>query len=1137
MMDKHWALLESKTPIVELILSQGAHATLTLRYICDATTDVLASSPDILSPRLPSQIVSSSFSAQRLVFSIPHFAGRWFVFAEIAIGIADIEASAKLRGILEHLKQEIVFAVQFPLLANRIAIGRELSKDASTLLRQELVRRVLRKGQRYPQELFDELQHFLLATDQEFKTIRATAHLLRLVSSHYWLRKRQETFKVSETERQLFFRIFPSTLRFQFGTKNVISLVISLRPLAPYERFDHCHILQACKRCVPTLELVPGSFYVYRYAENPTLSLYLELETPRGHLTFSERKLLMRDLGRELAASIEHVVSRIDIPQNEEDIVRSLLLLSQQVKSIKDPPQVIIQFHGQGDLSLDFHVTIVRVVKHEHAEIPHPPPAPAEVSRFLTLRTCIVEKFRHSYDKQGLVFLVQCAKEPFLRHDRSVDFLKARESVLRYIGSVFGKVRDVNGGLIYQQHQLLESVRPLLSQEEAKEQFIIEDLFRSISPTIMKNLLGPEHIVTVFRQFLSLRVAAREKSASTFLVEEYEKEFFIGFVCPPTFLKEEILQAYTRFQLTEHELAMCHVTIEGHLYCFVICLSPDFLIRRALAEWIHNELVERQSRLRSRSGIRVCFSRPTLVLDPRVGTDRISGAVIKMLYEGLMRLDRSGAPSYATAERVEISQDEKKYTFFLRQTYWSNGLPVTAHDFEYAWRKILDPSFHCVFAYLFFVIKNAQQVKEGILPQSSLGVYATSDSQLVVELEAPQPGFLELCCLWIYSPLCREVDKTHPGWAYYADRTYVCNGPFTLAKWRRTSGMQLVKNTRFWDKDNVSLERIDISIIDDPSYALRLFEQGELDWIGEPLSELPLKSIRQKDPRIHTNQLSAVQWFFLNTLKAPFGSKKVRQAFSLALDRQKIVDDFGIGDERISQSILPSTMTFLEQYEPISCDRDKARKLFEEGLLEQGITRSMLRPMRLVVYDQEPHKSIAREVARQWEQTFGISVSIDVVGWHQFFSNMGSGTHDILACMWYSWFRDASYSFNILKDKTNPLNSSKWHFPEFVRLCKAAEQERAGKDRDNFLRQAEIVTIEEMPVIPIFEYKSCYMKSDDIDHVYVSHVGNVDFRWTTINKEKASDEYKADPRGSSSFSSRMHMPSKLFEETPDTSQK
>lgn len=1136
MVEKYWSQLETRTPIVELISPKEQHPVLTLRYICEATSDVLASSPDLLSSRLPAQAVVSSFCAQRMIFSIPSFVGRWFVFTEIAVGVTDQEAAAKLKEMEGHLRQEVLFALQFPLLANRIVVGRDLSKDSSSLLRQELVRRVLRRRHRYPHELFDELQHFLLATDQEFKSIRTTSLLLRLVFSHFWLRRRQETFKVAETERQLFFRIFPSTLRFQFGTKRVISLVISLRSLSSYERFDHCHILRACKRCMPTLELVPGSFYVYRHAEDPTLSLYVELENSNGQLpSLVEWRLLKKELARELIASIEHVVSRIDIPQNEEDVVRNLLLLSQQVKSIKDPPQVIIQFHGQGEQSLDFHVTVVRVMKKDQQKALHTPPPSAEISRFVTLRTCIVEKFRNSYAKQGLVFLVQCAKEPFLRHDRSVDFLKARESVLRYVGAAFGKIRDVNGGLIYQQHQLLESVRPLLAHEEVKEQFIIEDLFRSISPTIMKNLLGPEHIVTVFRQFLSLRAASRERALATFLVEEYDKEFFIGFVCPSTFVKEEILQVHARFQLTEHELALCHVSAEGHQFCFVICLSPDVLIRRALADWIHNELVEKQGRRRNRSGIRVCFSRPTLVLDPRVGTDRISGAVIKMLYEGLMRLDRTGTPSYAVAERVELSSDEKTYTFSLRQTYWSNGTPVTAHDFEYAWRKILDPSFHTVFAYLFFAIKNAQKVKEGLLPQEALGVRAVSDRQLVVELEAPQPCFLELCCLWIYSPLCREIDKTHPGWAYYADRTYVCNGPFTLTKWRRTTGMQLVKNMRYWDMENVSLERIDISIIDDPSYALRLFEQGELDWVGEPLSELPLRAIHQKDPRIHTHQLSAVQWFFLNTLRPPFGSKKVRQAFSLALDRQRVVKECGYGDERTSKSILPATMSLLEQQEPLPCDRQKARQLFEEGLSEQGLTRSMLRPLRVVVYDQEHHKSIAREVAKQWEETFDIPVVIDIEGWHQFFSNMGSGAHDVLACMWYSWFRDASYSFGILKDRTNPLNSSKWHSPEFVRLCRAAEQERAGKNRDSFLRQAEAIAMDEMPVVPVFEYKSCYMKSDDVDHVYVSHVGNVDFRWTTINKETAPDEHPADSFGGP-FGSHMHVSSGLHEEAPSANE-
>jgi oligopeptide transport system substrate-binding protein len=1092
--------MKCRLPLVEFTSAGQASSCFILRYIVEATTTALCCSPDVITPRLPPGVVISSLAIHRRLFSVNLLEGNSFAFTEIVLVVDDPGSRHLLEDGKESICQEIVLALQYPSLADQLCTSQVFSKEKSALLvRQELMKNFLRRKEQYPLEVFTEMQHLLLATDQEFKSIRSPGHLLRLVRSHYWLRKKHVH---KRSERQIYFRLFPTKLRFPFGTKDVISLAISLRVLNPYEHFDHRHIVQACKRCLPTLGEIPGSFYTYKYAEEPTVSLYIELEKKEGtRLSASEWAVLKRELGRELIASIEHVVSRIDIPQNEEDIVRNLLLLSQQVKTTKEIPQVIIQFHGQSEQALDFHVTLVRLIKKGQQDLSFPSPESSETTRVIPLRVCIVERFRQTYSKQGLVFLVQCAKEPFLRHDRSIDFLKARESVLHSVELAFGNVRDLNGGLIYQQNQLLESVRPLLTKEEAKEQFIVEDLFHSLSPAIMKNLLGPEHVLTVFRQFISLRNLLKDDSSEKFLVEEYDKELFIGFVCADTFAREEIFASKVKFQLAESELAVFSGTWERKKFCFVICLNQDSAARKAFIRWMRDEIFTTQKNVGVRSSIRISLARPPLLLDPRVGTDRTSGTVIKMLYEGLLRLDPEGQPVPAMAERVEISEDKKTYTFTLRPALWSNGFPVSAYDFHYAWEKILEPSFRTLYDYVFFPIKNALAVKSGKLPKESLGIRVVSDSTLVVELEKPFPYFLELCCLWIYSPLCREMDKTYPGWAYYADQTYVCNGPFKLTKWNRRSGLQLEKNELYWDKGNVNLEKIDIGVIEDPSYALELFERKELDWVGEPLAEIPMQLLLRKDPRIQSHPMTSVQWFYINVQRPPFGSKKVRHALSFAIDRERIVRECLFGDERIAHSILPSLLSLMENKDPLPYDLELAKRLFKEGLEEQNITGSMLRPIRIVVYDQEPLKSIANVIARSWERAFSVSVVIDIVGWHQFFLSMSDSVHDVLGCVWYSWFRDASYSFSVLKNKYSPLNASRWSSDEFTQIMDQAEVEIEKTSREKLLRDAEELVMEEMPIIPVFEYNSHYLKSDVFNDIYISHLGNVDFKWTTLKRE------------------------------------
>jgi hypothetical protein len=190
--------------------------------------------------------------------------------------------------------------------------------------------------------------------------------------------------------------------------------------------------------------------------------------------------------------------------------------------------------------------------------------------------------------------------------------------------------------------------------------------------------------VTIFRQLISLRANLRQKMVRPFLIEEYDKEIFIGFFCHETFVKEDLFQAIPQFHLEDSEFALCHLTIEGHWLCCVICLCQDTAVRQHIILWLQEKLNKKVEVQTSRS-FRMSLPRPTLLLDPRIGADRTSGAVIKMLYEGLMRLDKNENPSLAAAEDIFISDDGKTYTFKLRQSFWSNGQPVTSHDFEYDW--------------------------------------------------------------------------------------------------------------------------------------------------------------------------------------------------------------------------------------------------------------------------------------------------------------------------------------------------------------------------------------------------------------------------------------------------------------------
>jgi len=287
---------------------------------------------------------------------------------------------------------------------------------------------------------------------------------------------------------------------------------------------------------------------------------------------------------------------------------------------------------------------------------------------------------------------------------------------------------------------------------------------------------------------------------------------------------------------------------------------------------------DQQESRESKKILRLNIAGEPISLDPRLGGERRSQVVTNMLFEGLTRMTAEGPAELAMAERVEISSDKRTYTFHLRDAHWSTGQPVTAYDFEQSWKRNLSPNFDSLHSYLLFNIRNAQKVRLGELPSSELGVTVVDPRTLVVELESPAPYFLDLLALPILAPVPVFLDRESNSWSRSVD-TFVCNGPFQLVEWKHEDEIRVVKNPSYWDGDNVQIDGITLSIIEDSHSVLSLFEQGALDWVGEPLSELPLDSIEalSRSGKLETTPVNATYEYYFNTELPLFSSQKVRQ--------------------------------------------------------------------------------------------------------------------------------------------------------------------------------------------------------------------------------------------------------------------
>ncbi len=341
----------------------------------------------------------------------------------------------------------------------------------------------------------------------------------------------------------------------------------------------------------------------------------------------------------------------------------------------------------------------------------------------------------------------------------------------------------------------------------------------------------------------------------------------------------------------------------------------------------------------------------------------------------------------------------------------------------------------------------------------------------------------------------------HPGWAYYGGDGYVCNGPFRLAEWKRNQEIHITKNPLYWDTSQVKIREIKVSIIEDSQTALELFEKDELDWIGDPLSAISGSVLPKLSGKIQIHPVAGVYWLEFNIAKFPFSSVKLRKALSLAINRRELIEKKLFGGELPATGIVPPNMAF--QKEPYFNDGDSetAKTLFQEALSEMKIRRDEIPPILLSYALIEGNEAIVTYVKEQWKEILGLNVVLEGFLWEEYFKKVTNGEFQIVALTWYSWFNDPIYNLDYLKFKGEDSDTSYyWKNSSYQNLLDQAEYCRDPLQRKYILHQAEKLLLEEMPIAPIFYSCFKYMKKDTLQGVYLSDLGQIDFKWAFVKK-------------------------------------
>ena len=447
--------------------------------------------------------------------------------------------------------------------------------------------------------------------------------------------------------------------------------------------------------------------------------------------------------------------------------------------------------------------------------------------------------------------------------------------------------------------------------------------------------------------------------------------------------------------------------------------------------------------------------------------------ILRDLLEGLVTYNPKGEAVPGQAEKWEVSDDGTTYRFTLRNGLkWSNGDPVKASDFVYSYRRIMNPETGAKYANILYPIKNAEKINKGQAKPEELGVKAVDDKTVEITLEQPTPYFIELLTHQTSLPV-HQGSVEQFGKDFVKPGNMVSNGAYKLAEFVPNSHIKLVKNENYHDAKNVQIDTVNVIPHPDLAAAVRRFEAGELDSMDElPADQIKSLKERFKD-QVKLGPYLGTWYLVVNSSKKPFDDVKVRQALSMAIDREFIASEIWGQTMQPGYSFMPPGVgnygepAFMEYKETSPIDReDKAKSLLKEAGFGDG--KPLKVEIRYNTTDNNRNSVIA--IADQWKQ-IGVETSfINTDGKTHFAHLRDGGDFDIARYGWIADYSDPNNFLFLVKSDNKGFNYGKYNNPEFDKLLDQAAKELDLTKRAGLMKQAEAILMKDMPWIPIMYY-------------------------------------------------------------------
>ncbi len=497
-------------------------------------------------------------------------------------------------------------------------------------------------------------------------------------------------------------------------------------------------------------------------------------------------------------------------------------------------------------------------------------------------------------------------------------------------------------------------------------------------------------------------------------------------------------------------------------------------------------------------------------LDPTKGQSIGDNEIQHAVTEGLTR-NTAGDVQPGIAESWDESDDGLTYTFHLRDdAKWSDGEPITAADFEYSWKRLVNPETASPYAFIGDCLKNGQAIEQGNMDVDELGVKAIDDTTLEVTLEHPTSYFLSLIgSSGQYAPLRQDVVEEYgTDFAATAEKN-VYSGPFVMTS-SEDNVWTFEKNDNYWDKDSIKLDKCELNYVENTDTQLSMYEAGDLDYVQVPTAYVP----DYKDKaEVFAN--GNVDFCYINSKSdnPVLGNKNFRLALNYALNRNDYnklanADTYTAFNGLVFPGLQAKGTTYGEAYDldsysyPLDGDQDKATEYLNAAMQELGIANASDITVEVVTTDADSSKRIVETLQEQWQNALGINVKIRQVTYADIYGKVfPEHDYEIGYGGWGSDYDDP-YSYLELFKGDSSYNYSQYENAEVDSLLTASQDEPDTDTRMDELNQVEQIILADGAFVPLQTRNVYYMLDDDttgINFYYCSL--NIDWVYADVNAE------------------------------------